>query len=319
MQPQPAVAAEHGDAFGELVEGFALNVDQLLETTFKDQPFADIVKQISHAAVGIGRSHHPQGASIRQMPGVVFRFDGAIGLVQLRLPLPKVALLGQLAAHAQEFNHGGIGRALIQKPGVEIPQRSISLVVERQSMTGVEHGDPGRKLIEGAAVRIRKPRERAAHAFDFGRIDDNAGAASFGIDFEHLEGPQRAPDGSREPAGIGAPREPRLGDAFARRLIQNLEPAIDRFGRAFGLDCPGIGRIDERQLSGRASRPHWGGQRLDYCPQGSRFRRQILIALQQFDKFALDAGGVFQSQYRMSAKRAALRLERVSGERTQRH
>ena len=53
MQSQPAVAAENCDPLGELVERFALNVDQLLETALEIQSFTHIMKQIRHAAVAV--------------------------------------------------------------------------------------------------------------------------------------------------------------------------------------------------------------------------------------------------------------------------
>ena len=112
MQPQPAVAAEHRDAFGEIVERFALNADQLLETPFEIEPLGDVVEQIGDAAVRIGRGDDAQGASAGQMPGMFLGFDGAIGLVQLRLPLPEILFLRQLARRAQHLDHRRIGRGL---------------------------------------------------------------------------------------------------------------------------------------------------------------------------------------------------------------
>ena len=44
VQPQAAVAAEHGDAFGEIVERFALNADQLFEAPLEIEPLGDVVE-----------------------------------------------------------------------------------------------------------------------------------------------------------------------------------------------------------------------------------------------------------------------------------
>ena len=106
MQPQPSVAAEHGDPFGEIVERLALNADQFLEPALEIEPLGDVVEEISDAAVRIGRGDDAQCPSVGQMPGVFFRFDGAIGFVQLRSPLPKILLLRQLVGGAQDFDHG---------------------------------------------------------------------------------------------------------------------------------------------------------------------------------------------------------------------
>ena len=106
------------------------------------------------------------------------------------------------------------GGPLIKKCGVEIPQRAIGLVVERQSVAGVEHGDAGGKLIERAAMRVREPSERTAHGFNFGRIDADAGTARFGNEIEHVEGSLRAANGRAQPCGVGTAGEPRLRNAF---------------------------------------------------------------------------------------------------------
>ena len=121
-------------------------------------------------------------------------FDRAIGLVQLRLPLPEILLLRQLARRAQRFDHRRIGRCLIEEAGIEIPQRAIGGIVESQPVIGVEHGDAGRQLIERAAVRIGHPRQRAAHGFGFGGVDADAGAAGLGAEIEHIESAPRAGD-----------------------------------------------------------------------------------------------------------------------------
>ena len=73
VQPQPAVAAEHRDAFGEIVERLALNADQLLETPLEIEPLGDVVEQIGDAAVRIGRGDDAQSAAVGQMPGMLVR------------------------------------------------------------------------------------------------------------------------------------------------------------------------------------------------------------------------------------------------------
>jgi hypothetical protein len=44
VQPEPAVTAEDGDAFGEIVERFALDADQLFKAPLQIEPFGDIVE-----------------------------------------------------------------------------------------------------------------------------------------------------------------------------------------------------------------------------------------------------------------------------------
>ena len=60
VQPQPAVAAEHGDRLGEVVERLALHADQRVEAALEIEPFGDVVEQIDHAAFRIGRGDDAQ-------------------------------------------------------------------------------------------------------------------------------------------------------------------------------------------------------------------------------------------------------------------
>src|ERR1700757_4954526 len=93
VQPESAVTAEDGAAFGEIVERFTLDADKLFEAPFQIEAFGDIVEQISDAAVGVGRGDDTKRAPAGQMPGMLPRLDSAIGFVQLRLPLPEILLL----------------------------------------------------------------------------------------------------------------------------------------------------------------------------------------------------------------------------------
>ena len=84
VQPQPAVAGEHRDRFGEIVERLALHADQRVVAALQVEPLGDVVEQIGHAAFGIGRGDDAQRAAVRQMPEMLLGFGRAIGLVQLR-------------------------------------------------------------------------------------------------------------------------------------------------------------------------------------------------------------------------------------------
>ena len=97
-------------------------------------------------------------------------------------------------------------------------------------MTGIEHGDAGRKLIERPAMGIRKTRERAAHRFRFRGIHSDAGAAGRGLEFQDIEGAPRAGRNGAKPAGIGAIAPARQRDIFPRGAIEKFEAAFDRVG-----------------------------------------------------------------------------------------
>ncbi len=207
------------------------------------------------------------------MPGMILGLDGAISLVQLRLPLPEILLLRQLARRAQRFDHRGIGRALIEEGGIEIPQCAIGGIVESQAVIGVEHGDAGGQLIERAAMRIGKPRQRATHRLDFGGVDADAGAAGFGAEIEHIESAPRTGDDGAQPAGIGAVADATLRDSFARGTVEQFQAALDRVGCALGFDRARIGGIDESQLSGGVAGPDRRRQRFDERAQRRGFGR----------------------------------------------
>ncbi len=100
-----AIAAEHRDRFGEIVERLVLDPDQPVEAARQIEAFGDIVEQIGDAAFEVRRGDDADGAAVGQEPGVVLRLDGAIGLVQLGLPGPEVGLLGQFARGAQPVEH----------------------------------------------------------------------------------------------------------------------------------------------------------------------------------------------------------------------
>ena len=50
VQPQPAVAAEHRDRLGEIVERLALHADQRVVAPLQVEPLGDVVEQIGDAA-----------------------------------------------------------------------------------------------------------------------------------------------------------------------------------------------------------------------------------------------------------------------------
>ena len=123
-------------------------------------------------------------------------------------------------------------------------------------MIGAEHGNAGRQLIERTAMRIGKARQRTAHAFHFGGVDADAGAAGLGVEIQHVESPPRAGNDGAQPAGIGAVAQARLRDGFARAGVKQLQAAFDRVGSALGLDGARIGGVDEGQPAIGIARPY---------------------------------------------------------------
>ena len=267
-QPQAAVAAEYGDAFGEIVERLALDADQLLKAPLQVEPFGYVVEQVSHAAVRIGRGDHAQGAPIRQMPGVLVRFHRAIGAMQLRLPLPEILLLGQLARRPQQFKHGRIARAA----GRDARHRNSTVPGKRHckmsAADGIEHGDAGRQLVKRAPVRVDHAAERAAHGFGFGGVDAKAGAPAGASDFEHIETAPCAGDHGGQSAGKSAGGCALMRDNVARLVVEKFEssfPTASSASRRF--DRLRVGGIDEGEPPGRVPNPDRRRQPLDQSAQ----------------------------------------------------
>ena len=196
-----AVAAEHRDRFGEIVEGFALHPDQAVEPPRQIEAFGDVVEQIGDAAFRIGRGDDADRAAVGQVPGVLFGLHRAIGLVQLGLPGPEIRLFRNLARGAQAVEHAGIVGIAVEEGAVQVPQPAIGIVVERQPPLAVEHRDAGRQLIEGAAMRFRHPLQRRAQRGGLGGVDGDAGAAGADIHRAHIVDAPFAADHDRQPRG----------------------------------------------------------------------------------------------------------------------
>ncbi len=93
-QLRAAIAAEHRNRLGEIIEGFTLDPDQAVIAPRQLQAFGNVVEQIGDAAFRIWRGDDADGAAVGEVPGILFRLDRAIGLVQLCLPGPEIRLLG---------------------------------------------------------------------------------------------------------------------------------------------------------------------------------------------------------------------------------
>ena len=142
-QLRAAVAAEHRDRFGEIVERFPLHPDQTVKSPRQVEAFGDVVEQIGDAAFRVRRGDDADRAAVGQVPGILGRIDRAIGLMQLRLPGPEIRLFRNLARGAQPVEHAGIVGIAVEKGAVQIPQPAIGIIVERKPPLGVEYGNAG--------------------------------------------------------------------------------------------------------------------------------------------------------------------------------
>jgi hypothetical protein len=106
VQIEPAVAAEHRNAFVERLQGLALDADQRFVAPHQLQSLGHVVEQISDAPFRVRRSDDAQGAVVRQIPFMLARLDRPVGIVQLGFPFAEVCLLGSLRAARRPVEHG---------------------------------------------------------------------------------------------------------------------------------------------------------------------------------------------------------------------
>ena len=320
MQPQPAVAAKHRDAFGKIVERFALNADQFLKTPLEIEPLGDVVEQVGDPAVRIGGGDDAQSASVGQMPGMFLGFDGAIGLVQLRLPLAKILLLRQLARRAQDLDHRRIGRALIEEAGIEIPQRAIGGIVERQPMIGVEHGDAGRKA-DRACGDARRRGARARRAW-FPLPWRPCRCRRCRSRYEN-RARRRSAARRRRRREAGRHRSRRCRRACAMFSRAALSSSSKRRSMAsaglLASTARAYAALTKVRSPRRIARPYRRRQFFGERAQRAEFGRLPLVTGEELHKLALDAAGILKAQHGAAADGAALRLDRLTRERGERH
>ena len=312
-QLRAAVAAEHGDRFGEVVERFPLHPDQPVKAPRQIEAFGDVVEQIGDAALEVRRGHDLDGAAVGQEPGVGFRLDRAIGLVQLGLPGAEVRLLRQLAGGAQPVEHARIIRIGVEEGLVEAPQPPVGFVVEGEPPLGVEHGNAGGELVERAAVRFRHPRQRRVQPGHFAGVDGDAAAAPVKLERMHVKGLALAADHDRQPGGIGDVVVERPAQFAALVGLQQFELAGDRIGRALGLGGPGIGRIGVAQLALGALGPDRPGRGGGKIAQQFGFFLQRLEAQIRFGEFPAQSAEFANPDNGLPADGAAHRLDGAAG------
>ena len=80
---QAPICAEHGDAFAQMVEGFALPFDKAMELALQGEFFGHIVEQKGHAAIVAAIGHDMDGSSVGPVPKLV---DGTVAIPCEHLP-----------------------------------------------------------------------------------------------------------------------------------------------------------------------------------------------------------------------------------------
>ena len=308
-QLDAAVAAEHRDRFGEIVERLVLDPGQPVEAAREVEAFGDVVEQIGDAAFEVRRGDDAEGAAVGQEPAVALGFHGAIGFVQLGLPGPEIGLFGQLARRAQPVEHAGIVGVGVQKCLIEAPQPPVGFVVEGEPPLAVEHGNARRQLVEGAAMGLRHPLHGVAQLRGLAGVDGDAGAAAAELDRLHVIDAPLAADHDRQPraeVGVVVQHPVHLG---ALVVFQQFEVAVDRIGDAGALGGPHIGRVGVTQIALDALGPDRPGRRGGEVAQQLGLFEQRPVAQIGFGEFPAQPAEFANPHNGLAADGAAHRFD----------
>ena len=292
MQAHAPVGRKHRDRLGQVIERLALHLDQRIVAAMHVEPFGDVVVEIRDAALGVGRGDHAQRAPVGQMPQVFPGLVGAIGLVQLVLPLAEVLFLRQLAAAAQLLEHGAVARVLVEECGVELEQRAESGVVECELAVGGEDGDACGQPVEHAAVCDDQPRHAGAHALRLGAVDSDAGAAAAAWRIDDIEQTPLAGDDRRQPPAVTSAGSAGACHFLARAAVEQFGLARHGIGRVGRFDGARIGGVDEDQPAAVVARPNRRGQRIEQRAHGFDVGLKDVVTGREIDEFMLDAADI---------------------------
>ncbi len=196
-QFEASVAAEHGDAFLQRIEGFALHANGRVELRLEMEPLGHVVEEVSDAPLRIGIDDDAKRAPIWQIPGLLLRLQRLVGGEEARLPGAEIGLLGQQARRPQPVQNFGIGRPLLEPGLLEAPKLAIGRIVENEALRTIEDDDRGRELIEGARMRLHLARQRIARRLDFGYVDSHPDRRCAGGRIDDVEDATFADDDRR--------------------------------------------------------------------------------------------------------------------------
>ena len=110
---QPAIGAEHGNAFGEGIEGRSLHVGERLVLADQGEFTRNVLEQVDHPALGSGgRRGDIEGAPIGQVPGIELALGReAIGRQVAGAPALIVGFGWQGPRGAQAVENGALVKA----------------------------------------------------------------------------------------------------------------------------------------------------------------------------------------------------------------
>ena len=257
MDLQPAVAAEHGDAFVEMVDRLLLHGDQRVVVPLHRQLVGHILEGQRHAAEGMRRRHHAEGGLARRVDQVLERLDQGHHMAdEFLLVGAEIRLLGDLAALALGLQHlvdGGLGA---QEGGVEAELLAIGAVEEFDPAVGAEDHDAGAERLQHVVMGRDVAHQLGMALFERGLVEGEA---------DHAR-PRPAPRGNRTAAG--GPSPPAAGSRIAQgppsargvasALVAGLTSRArrDHLGRRQVEQIgEGVVAIGDRRARHRAARP----------------------------------------------------------------
>ena len=130
----------------KIVEGFALNADQLVVLAFEPDFLGDVFIKIGDAAKRMLLADDMKRLAVGQVPPALARLERGVGVQLAGLPVAIIRLLGELRRElAQPVENFAIARAGVRANGVEPPQVDIGGVEKTQALIGAEDRDRGRR------------------------------------------------------------------------------------------------------------------------------------------------------------------------------
>ncbi|MCY1217723.1 hypothetical protein D9M72_296480 [compost metagenome] len=255
-QANAAIGPKHGDAFGEMVDRLALNLNERIVARFEIDLLGQVLEHPGDPALRAGGREDAQRLAVRQVPEVALRVERLIDGKRGGLPLFPVELLRQLAAGAQPVKHFAIVGLALEEADVEVPQTLEGLVVELQALIAVEDRDGGRQMIERFGMALERPVEFLAHGLDAGYVDGDAGRAGRAAGIDDFEEGAVAPDDGRNLVAERCVEGGNRADLFARDGCEQLAPFGNRDRDIRSLDGVGIGLVDPGEGAIRAALPH---------------------------------------------------------------
>ena len=255
---QAPVGGEHGDALLQAVEGLALHVDEGIVAALEREALGGVVVEIGEPAVGALRRDHMDGAAVEQVPPVLVLGAGLVAGQDLGLPVAVVHHLRQARQLAQAVEQLAVGRLGGEPVGVELPQRAIGLVEERQALVGAEDGDAGGHPVERALVGRHVAHQLALRRLQRRHVDGRADAGALERDDDDVVRLARAAADEVHALAVGYALGQRRADCLALAHLQQLDLALAHLLLAAGLDGLRVGLVDPLRCARPASRNQAG-------------------------------------------------------------